>query len=399
MPLYSYRALDASGRVVKGSIDALHEADLAARLAEAGLDLVRARPMRQGGRSRRRYWTRRERIQFFVQMETLTRAGVSLLDTLRDLAEGERDSPLGFVAATLADRIGAGATFADAMAGMPNAFTPIEVALVRSGEMTGNLPQVLGEIATSLRWQDELAAQTKKLLMYPSFVLVVISGVVVFLMTYLVPQLVQFIRNMGGTMPFHTRLLIAVSEAFIAYWWLILPAPFVAIALLAFAMRISPRVRRQVHAGMLRLPKLGPILLKLALVRILDTLALMYRSGIPLIEAIGMSREVTGNLVLQEAMAQARDNIASGARLSDGFSATRLFPPLVIRMLRVGENTGQVDEALKNVSYFYSRDIREAIDRFQAMIEPTLTVAMGLVLGWIMLSVLGPIYDTISKIK
>jgi type IV pilus assembly protein PilC len=332
-------------------------------------------------------------------METLIRAGVSLLDTLRDLAEDERDSPLGFVAATLADRIGAGATFADAMAGMPNAFTPIEVALVRSGEMTGNLPQVLGEIATSLRWQDELAAQTKKLLMYPSFVLVVISGVVVFLMTYLVPQLVQFIRNMGGTIPFHTRLLIAVSEAFVAYWWLILPAPFVAIALLAFAMRISPRVRRQVHAGMLRLPKLGPILLKLALVRILDTLALMYRSGIPLIEAIGMSREVTGNLVLQEAMAQARDNIASGARLSDGFSATRLFPSLVIRMLRVGENTGQVDEALKNVSYFYSRDIREAIDRFQAMIEPTLTVAMGLLLGWIMLSVLGPIYDTISKIK
>ncbi len=398
MPLYSYRALDASGRVVKGSIDALHEADLATRLAEAGLDLVRARPARQSVRSRRQ-WTRRERIQFFVQMETLTQAGVSVLDTLRDLAESERDAPLGFVAATLAERIGAGATFGDALAGMPDAFTPIEVALVRSGEMTGNLPLVLGEIAASLRWQDELAAQTKKLLMYPSFVLVVISGVVVFLMTYLVPQLVQFIRNMGETIPLHTRLLIAVSEAFVAYWWLILPAPFVAVASLAFAMRISPQVRRQVHATMLRLPKLGPILLKLALVRILDTLALMYRSGIPLIEAIGMSRQVTGNLVLQEAMAQARDNIASGARLSDGFSATRLFPPLVIRMLRVGENTGQVDEALKNVSYFYSRDIREAIDRFQAMIEPTLTVAMGLVLGWIMLSVLGPIYDTISKLK
>ncbi len=398
MPLYSYRALDAGGRVVKGSIDALHEADLATRLAEAGLDLVRARPARQSVRSRRQ-WTRRERIQFFVQMETLTQAGVSVLDTLRDLAESERDAPLGFVAATLAERIGAGATFGDALAGMPDAFTPIEVALVRSGEMTGNLPLVLGEIAASLRWQDELAAQTKKLLMYPSFVLVVISGVVVFLMTYLVPQLVQFIRNMGETIPLHTRLLIAVSEAFVAYWWLILPAPFVAVASLAFAMRISPQVRRQVHATMLRLPKLGPILLKLALVRILDTLALMYRSGIPLIEAIGMSRQVTGNLVLQEAMAQARDNIASGARLSDGFSATRLFPPLVIRMLRVGENTGQVDEALKNVSYFYSRDIREAIDRFQAMIEPTLTVAMGLVLGWIMLSVLGPIYDTISKLK
>lgn len=399
MPYYNYRALDASGRIVTGSLEALHEIDLAAKLARLELTLVRAKTRPQARSRRKRAWTRKERIQFFTQLEILTHAGVPLIDCLMDLGASESDSALGQYARLLAERITAGALLNEAAAGMPGVFTPVEVALLRAGETTGNLSEVFGEIARSLRWQDELAAQTKKLLMYPSFVLIVISGVVVFLMTYLVPQLVVFIKQIGGTLPFHTRLLIAVSEAFSRFWWLILPAPAAIAMLLALAARIDPRIRRMLHAAGLKFPRLGEIWFKLTIARFVDTLGVLYRAGIPIIEAIGHAREVVANLVLREAIAQAQNRIANGVGLTESFAASRVFPSMVLRMLRVGENTGQIDTALKNVTYFYSRDIDESIGRLQAMIEPTLTVAMGMILGWIMLSVLGPIYDTISKIK
>ena len=165
------------------------------------------------------------------------------------------------------------------------------------------------------------------------------------------------------------------------------------------AARANERVRFRLHQAALSLPMVGPVIKKIILARLMDSFDLMYRTGIPVIEALGYCERVTANLPVQQALARVQARIATGSAISESFAQENLFPALVVRMLRVGEVTGALDEALANVSYFFTRDIEEAIGRVQALIEPVLTVTLGLILGWIMLAVLGPIYDTISKIR
>lgn len=398
MPRYSYRAINEGGAIVKGEITALHESDLQAQLTASGLSLIRYSTVRSGGLRLTRLPTR-ELINLLFHMQMLLRAGVPLIGALQDLRDGADSLELRQVAASLMDRIQNGSTLADAMAADPGIFSDVMVHLVRSGEVTGQLAEVMGELVRSLKWQSELASQTKKLLMYPAFVTITITGVVVFLMVYLVPQLVGFIRNMGQEVPLQTRMLIWLSNAFVNYWWLILPTPVVLVMGVAAAARANEQFRFKLHQAMLGIPVLGPVIKKIILARLTDSFSLMYRTGIPVIEALAYCEKITTNLPIQQALVRTRERIANGSSISDSFATESLFPSLVVRMLRVGESTGALDEALANVSYFFTRDIEESIERVQALIEPVLTVVLGLILGWIMLAVLGPIYDTISKIR
>ncbi len=398
MPRYRYRAINAAGQIVRGQISALHEADLQAQLDAAGLAPIRFGVVRQLALRRQRL-PQREMINLLFHLQMLLRSGVPVLDALADLRDGADSLQLRQVAAALMDRIQNGSTLASAMGADPAVFSDVMVHLVRSGEVTGQLAEVLAELVRSLKWQSELAEQTKKLILYPAFVTVTISGVVVFLMVYLVPQLVGFIANMGQEIPLQTRILIWLSKAFVNYWWLILPAPVALVVGVGIAARANERVRFRLHQAALSLPMVGPVIKKIILARLMDSFALMYRTGIPVIEALGYCERVTANLPVQQALARVQARIATGSAISESFAQENLFPALVVRMLRVGEVTGALDEALANVSYFFTRDIEEAIGRVQALIEPVLTVTLGLILGWIMLAVLGPIYDTISKIR
>lgn len=395
---YRYRALDARQKIVTGEMAALNPKALEAALAALSLELISARPVR-----RRLYTgktlTRREMIDLFYYLEVLLRAGVPVIDALRDLGETSESPMLRMVAQGMAESIENGATFADALAAQPAAAKGVFPALIRSGEMSGTLVTVLGEIVAALKWQDEIVAAAKKAMLYPAFAFVVISGVVVFLMSYLVPQLIPFIKTMGGELPLHTRALIWVSDLIKNWWWLLLPAPPALIMLLMLAARLSRGFRKRLHALTLRLPVLGPLIEKIVLSQVVNSLAMMYRSGIPLLEAMTQVAEIAGNLVIADALRDAHDRVAAGAPLSQSFAETRVFPPLVVRMLRVGESSGQLDEALLNAKYFYQRDIQDTVGRLESLIEPVLVVTLGLILGWIMLAVLGPIYDTISKIK
>jgi type IV pilus assembly protein PilC len=226
-----------------------------------------------------------------------------------------------------------------------------------------------------------------------------VLGVTFFLMVYLVPQMVSLIKTMGQTLPLHTRLLIAVSNFLVSYWWIVLGAPVLIFFGIKFAAQTNPVLRYRLDGLKLRLPVVGPILRKIILSRFASVFALMYSSGITILDAIRSSEETTGNAVIQEALHNVGQEIGEGKNVTAAFQDVGMFPPLVVRMLRVGEGTGALDTALANVSYFYNREVREGIARIQVMIEPTLTVLMGVLLGWVMLSVLGPIYDTISKLK
>lgn len=401
MPLtrYSYRAIDSQGRIVKGEMNALNELALAAALKTVSLELISARPQRSKQRSASRRLSRREMIDLFYYLEVLLRAGVPAIDALRDLGDTSDSHLLRQVAQGMAESIENGSSFSDALLQQPAAAQGVIPKLIRAGEESGQLVAVLGEIVAALKWADEVVAAAKKAVIYPAFALTVITGVIVFLMSYLVPQLIPFIKEMGGELPAHTRALIAVSDFVKDYWWLLLPAPFVITATLSLLARMSRPFRKKLHQLVLRVPMFGPIIEKIVLSQVVNTLAMMYRSGIPLLDAILRAAESAGNLHIGDGLRDAHDRVATGTSISQAFAQTRIFPPLVVRMLRVGENSGQIDEALLNAKYFYQRDINETVGKLQTMIEPVLIVVLGLLLGWIMLAVLGPIYDTISKIK
>jgi len=400
MPLYTYKAVDAQGKSVIGRTEAVNPFDLEQRLLRMGLDLVYGAPSSQaakligGARIQRQ-----DLINFCFHLEQLSGAGVPIVEGLVDLRESVENRRFREVISGLLESIEGGKSLSQALSEYPEAFSKVFVSLVRSGEQTGRLPEVLKSLTESLKWEDELAAQTKKLLMYPAFVGSIVLLVTFFLMIYLVPQMTGFIRNMGQAIPLQTQLLMAVSDFFVEYWWAVLAFPFVAWFGVKLAARRYPPVAYALDYYKISMPLVGPVFKRIVLSRFASSFAMMYASGITVLDAIRSCEEIVGNRPIENALRGAGQQIAEGKNLTVAFQDAGLFPPLVIRMLRIGENTGGLDTALLNVSYFYNREVKEAIGKLQAMIEPALTLVLGAILGWVMLSVLGPVYDTISKMK
>ncbi len=400
MARFTYKAIDAHGKAIMGQIEALNIVDLEMRLQRMGLDLI------TGGQARRDVnpfggspVTRTDLINFCFHLEQLTSAGVPLVDGLTDLRDSVENVRFREVLSGVLESIGGGKNLSQSLSDYPNVFAPVFNSLIRAGEDTGQLPKVLKELAESLKWEDELAAQTKKLIMYPAFVGSIVLLVTFFLMIYLVPQMVGFIKNMGQQIPLQTVILIEVSTFFVNYWWAIIIVPVIVVAALKIAAKQYTSVRYNLDRFKLGLPLIGPVLRKIILSRFASTFALMYASGITVLDAVRSSEETAGNLVIQRALQLSGQQIADGKNVTTAFQDAGIFPPLVIRMLRIGESTGALDTALLNVSYFYNREVKESIGRIQVMIEPAMTVILGAILGWVMLSVLGPVYDVISKIK
>ena len=398
MALYQYRAAGDDGRIATGRIEALHETDLAAQLKRQNLDLLSVKVVAAKSRTIKSM-PKREVLGILFQLEMLVRAGVPILDSLADLRDASETPASRDLAGSLFEKIEAGSTLGEAIGFFPGVFSDTVINLIRSGEVTGQLPDVLKEVVRSLQWQDEMTSQTKKLLAYPVFVLIVIGAVVFFLMIYLVPQLIGFLNNLGKEIPLQTRALIGLSNIFVNYWWALLSVPPAIIAGIFSLSAAFPKFRYKLHQLEMVVPVIGPVLKKMTMARFADTLSLMYRTGIPLIDGLTYSQKISGNIVIQNAISRARERVVTGTTLSESFVAEQLFPAFVIRMLKVGESTGALDKSLANISYFYSRDIDDSIAKVQAMIEPALTVVMGLILGWIMIAVLGPIYDTIATMK
>jgi type IV pilus assembly protein PilC len=399
MPLFTYKAVDPRGKSVMGRVEAVNLFDLEQRLSRMDLDLISGAPSRFKARFLGGGIERQDLINFCFHLEQLTSAGVPVTEGLTDLRESVENARFREVVAGLVESIQGGRSLSQALAEFPEVFGKVFVSLVRSGEQTGKLPDVLKSLTETLKWEDELAAQTKKLMIYPAFVGGIVLLVTFFLMVYLVPQMTGFIRNMGETVPLQTRILMAVSGFFVNYWYAILAAPFVLWFGLKFAVKTNPAVEYAVDRYKISMPLLGPILRKIILSRFAASFAMMYSSGITVLDAIRGCEEIVGNKPLELALKSAGQQIAEGKNLTAAFQDLDLFPPLVIRMMRIGENTGALDTALLNVSYFYNREVREAIGKVQAMIEPALTLVLGAILGWVMLSVLGPVYDAISKMK
>ncbi|MDP3511388.1 MAG: type II secretion system F family protein [Sulfuritalea sp.] len=399
MALYAYKAMNTHGRTVLGRLEAINLIDLEMRLKRMDLDFINGDTVKQGGLMNRAGISRPELINFCFHLEQLARAGVPLIESLTDLRDTIENPRFREIIAGMVESIEGGKTLSQALAEHPQTFDEVMVSLIRAGEETGALPQVLNNLLESLKWQDELAAHTKKLIMYPAFLGTVVVAITLFMMIYLVPKMAGFIRNMGQEMPMQTRILIATSDFFVNYWYVVLGLPLILAVIVVFLVRTSHAARYRFDDVKLRLPYIGSILRKIILSRFASVFAMMYSSGITILDSIKATEDVVGNLVIREGLEKVGGLIAEGQNVTVAFQNAGIFPPLVLRMLRVGENTGALDTALTNVSYFYNRDVRESIEKVQSMIEPVMTVTIGLILGWIMMAVLGPIYDIITKMK
>jgi len=400
MTLYAYKAVNPSGKTIRGIQDAANPIDLEQYLKRNGLDLISAKegegaPALFGaGRV-----SRADLLNFYLNLEQLTRAGVPLLDSLADLRDTMENPKFREILASMIEEIESGKKLSQSMANHPAAFDKISIALTHAGEESGRLVETFKHLTESLKWQDEMAEHTKNIMIYPAVVGTVVLGVTGFLMYYLVPQLVGFIKGMGQELPIQTRMLLATSSFIVSYWYLILLTPIALAVAYKLLLPRNPRLQYEVDKLKLRIWPTGPILRKLILARFANTFAMMYSSGISVLNCISNSRDLVGNRVLAESLDQVAREIESGQNLTQSFQKTQMFPPLVIRMIRVGESTGGLDQALLNVSYFYDRDVKDSIKRLEVMIEPAMTLVLGLLLGWVMLSVLSPIYDIISKVK
>ena len=399
MPLYQYKAIDAAGKFISGSLDAGNSNDLELRLEKMDMDLVTFKQKEHGadlfGRNK---IGRRDLINFSFYLEQLTRAGVPLLEGLADLRDGEENPTFRDIVTGVIEAIEGGNSFSQALDLYPRVFDDVFVSLIRVGERSGRMSEVLVDITETLKWQDELLSKAKKIITYPAVIGTLVLSVIMFMMIFIVPDIMDAIVSLGGAIPLETRALMAVSNFLIHYWYVVIATPFVIYFVLNYFYRNSSKARFRMDGLLLKIWVIGPVSEKIKISRFTRYFALMFSSGITVLDAINLSKSVVSNSVLEDGIDRAWQQISEGSSISEAFKNIGIFPPLVVRMLRVGESSGQMDRSLNNVSYFFDRDINDSIEKMEPVLQTGLMASIGLIVMWLALSVLGPIYDTISTI-
>lgn len=399
MPLYKYKAIDISGKFIQGSLDAGNVPDLELRLEKMDLDLVTFKQKEPGadlfGRNK---VGRRDLINFSFYLEQLTRSGVPILEGLSDLRDGEENPHFRDVITGVIEAIEGGNSFSQALGFYPNIFDDVFVSLIKVGERSGKISDVLVDITNTLKWQDELLSKAKKIMTYPAVMGTLVFVVIMFMMIFIVPDIMSALVGLGGNIPFETRALMATSNFLVNYWYLVIATPITTYFTLKYFYQTSSQAKFKMDGIFLKLWLIGPISEKIKISRFTRYFALMFASGITVLDAINMSKSVVSNAVLEDGIDRAWQQISEGGSISESFKNIGIFPPLVVRMLRVGEASGKMDKSLENVSYFFDRDINDSIDKMEPVIQTAMMAAIGLIVMWLALSVLGPIYDTISTV-
>ena len=400
MPTYKYKALNPAGRVVKGEMTLDNDRELEEKLRKVHLDLLwctdkkKSKPMLGIGRVKTR-----DLILFCVHMEQLERAGVPLLDSITDLYENADNPRIEKIAGTLVDDIKNGYLLSEAMALQPEVFTNVFQGLISVGERTGNLADAFLNLTNHLKWNDELKRKIKKATRYPLVLLVMLSGVISLMMLFVVPQLTNFLTSQGFALPFHTRALIATSEFMQNYWYLVFSIPVIIFFLVKFIARRNENFAYWLDKVALKIPFVGNVVRKIELSRFTNFFAVTFRSGIDVIECMDTGLDVVNNRVIKEAIYYARLGVSEGTTLTESLLITNQCPSLVLRMFKMGEESGKMEEALENVTFFYDREVNDAVELMVGAIQPTMTIVLGALLFWIIASIFGPLYSSFEKMN
>ncbi|MCB9976644.1 MAG: type II secretion system F family protein [Rhodospirillales bacterium] len=400
------------GRQVRGTLSARSEVDLYNQLQTAGLELVQCASLSQKrakipGISFSKVKTR-DLIQFFISMQQMQGAGVPMLDALADIRDATSNDMLRDMISELHRDVRDGASLSEAMEKHPKIFKPLYISLIKAGEDTGDLTSSYSQLEKFLKWVDEMQSKIKKATRYPIIVTVVVLFTIIFMMSYVVPQIVGFLKFLDIELPWYSVWLINTSNFFITPQYeilgvpiygsiIVLVVPAVLVTVFITLRRMSDEVAYRVDSLYLNMPVAGPLIRKITIARYSQTFAALFTSGIDVINALKSARNTVNNLVLIDAMESVETYVKSGSPLSDAFNASGEFPSMVVRMVKIGEESGKLGEVLDQVSAFYTKDVDEAIDGLIEMIQPTLTCILALVIVWIAAGSLGPIYMNLGN--
>lgn len=401
MPVYKYSAINQAGKTVSGKIDAKNTTDLEKRLNRLGLSLISGEESRTkvGGLGFKRKIPKDELAQFCFYVERLVSGGVPLLEGLSDVRDSVSNVPLRNTIALIIEDIEQGNTMSAAMKKHPKVFDGIFVSLVEAGEQSGELDTVLRNLGENIRWQSDIVKKTKKVLRYPIGALMVILLAAGMLLNFVVPDLVKVLETLGGELPAYTIALINTSDFFQQYWLQFLigvGGVFVTFKILLFSI---PGIDYMFDKFKVRMPIFGTVFEKLLLSRFSNVFGLLYGSGVSVIDGLKISRGSMGNKFMAKGLDGVIESITNGKSISVAFAESGLFPPLVLRMIRLGESTGGVDVAMGQIKSYYDRDANEAIENAQAAIGPLMMLILAGLLIWVIVAVYGPLYDTLGSIR
>jgi len=402
VPLYSYKALNQTGRRVTGQMTANNDADLFQRLKQVNLELISAK-VHSGNAGLTSLLAskihNRELVQMCLHLQQLSAAGVSLMDGLADVRDSTDHRRLRDLMAEVHEDVAAGMSLSDAFGRHPKVFGTVFKSLMVAGEESGNLTESFTQLVKHLKWTDAVEKKVKKAIRYPTFMLIILIGMFMSMMIFVVPPLVSFLKGEGQELPLVTLSLLSTSDFVLAFWWLILSVPvalFIGFKVLA---KSSEKIAYRVDFYALRMPIFGEIMRKISLSRFAHFFATMFQSGVPILTCLDTAARVVGNLCLIRSLETVRSGVADGNPLSVGLRNTGEFPSLVIRMVKIGEESGNLGDTLNNVTDFYDRDVDEAVDGLVDMISPIMTLIGGGIMVWIIVAVMGPIYNSLSKVS
>ena len=397
MPAYKYSAINDSGRKLSGEITAVNEIDLEERLREIGLDLINYKEVSAKKTSSRGKVKIQDLIVFCLHFEQLDRAGVPMLESIADVRDAAENPRMRDIMAGVYESVKSGQLLSEALAQYPRVFDEVFVGLVATGEKTGDLSDAFTHLAEHMKWSSEIRAKVKKALRYPIGLFFLLSIVITVLMVFVVPKLIDFIISQGFSLPPHTRALIWTSEFFVSYWYMVLLTPIVLTVFVKVMNRTSENFAYKFDNMMLHLPVIGPTIRKIDMARFTHFFSVMFRSGIDILQSLDSATKVVKNRVLKESIITTRRSVAEGRSLTDSLRISNQFPTLVVRMFKVGEDSGNMNEALENINFFYNREVNDSVDKMVGLIQPVMTGVMGLLVFWVIASIFGPLYESFSK--
>ena len=398
MKYFRYKVINENGRYVNGRMSADNPSDLTTILRASGLELVSYKEEKQKRESLFDKVKSKDLISIFVHLEQLERAGVSIVDSINDLKETADSNKVKNLMHELHESIKNGSLFSESLAKRPEIFNPIHVGLITMGEKTGNLANSFASIIDDLKWSMDIKRKTRKATTGPVFGIIMMFIVIGIMTSVVVPKVTGFIVSQGMDLPLMTTSLITFSDFVKNNWYLIIftvPVLWISLKLLA---RV-PEVAVKLDDIKLKLPVLGPIVNKIDSAKFCQFFAMTFKSGLGVIECLDAASGVIKNKAIKKSIVVVKQQVSDGQSLAKSLALTGYFPNLVIRMFKIGEESGNMESALQNIKFFYDREINDSIDRLVGMIQPTLTIVMGGMIAWITIAVFGPIYGSFSKIQ
>jgi general secretion pathway protein F len=406
VPVYEYRALNTSGRAVKGIVDADSSRAARLKLRRNGIFPTELHEEAEAQGDKREFdvlrFLRRVKLQEVAitvrQLSTLLSAGLPLVESLTAIIEQVPNPALKKIVTQVRERVNEGSSLADAFAQHPRIFSSLFVNMTRAGERSGALEIVLERLADFTENQVAFRHKISAAMVYPILMTFVGIGVLGFLLGYVIPTVTQIFEDLKQTLPLPTLILMMASDALRRFWW-------VGVVVLALMLLGIDRYSRT-EAGRLVLdrvkikaPIFGPLALKVAIARFTRTLAILLRSGVPVLTSMDIVKNVVSNRVLEHVIEEARDNIREGQDIAPPLRRSQLFPPMATHMIAVGEKSGKLEDMLMRVADTFETDVETTVQGLTALIEPLMILLMGSVIGFIALSILLPIFQINQIVK